>query len=232
MQCPDCGGHLRVYRTYHISTTSTRHYCRCEGCGSKHKTLTHYEGRLEARNPTDALAMLVEWGVSRDKAKLLTKTHPAQVIKEYCREFPTLKAAYEQKTGKTVGSESGFLVWAIDTRYPLSTNGHNGKGESLSVTEQPTDLQPATLPPATLQPAEPDVWQTVLGQLQLQMTRATFENWIKDTWLVSCDGGQWVVAVKSEFAKDWLENRLAKTILQASRQQGAREVKFIVKEQA
>jgi hypothetical protein len=47
-----------------------------------------------------------------------------------------------------------------------------------------------------------------LDQLQLQMTRATFDSWLKDTWLLSTENGTWHVAVKNEFAKDWLENRL------------------------
>ena len=56
------------------------------------------------------------------------------------------------------------------------------------------------------------VWQTALGQLQLQMTRATFDTWVKDTRVVSKDNGKLIVGTKSAFAKDWLENRLSTTI--------------------
>ncbi len=56
------------------------------------------------------------------------------------------------------------------------------------------------------------VWQTALGQLQLQMTRATFNTWVKDTHLVSQNDGGLVIGAKSAFAKDWLENRLLTTI--------------------
>ena len=62
------------------------------------------------------------------------------------------------------------------------------------------------------------------------MTRATFDSWLKDTWLVSCEDGRWVVAVKSRYAKEWLENRLAATIRRVVEGQGAKEVEFIVKE--
>lgn len=55
-------------------------------------------------------------------------------------------------------------------------------------------------------------WQQVLGQLQLQMTEATFDTWVKDTRLIAKDGLRFTVAVKSGFAKDWLENRLFSTI--------------------
>jgi chromosomal replication initiator protein len=56
------------------------------------------------------------------------------------------------------------------------------------------------------------VWQAALGQLQLQMTRATFDTWLKDTRIVSQNNDQLVIGTKNAFAKDWLENRLFTTI--------------------
>lgn len=52
------------------------------------------------------------------------------------------------------------------------------------------------------------VWQAALGELQLQMTKATFDTWVKNTTLVSFEDGTFLVAVQNGFAKDWLENRL------------------------
>jgi chromosomal replication initiator protein len=56
------------------------------------------------------------------------------------------------------------------------------------------------------------VWQVALDQLQLQMTRATYDTWVKDTHVVSQEGTSLIVGAKSAFAKDWLENRLMPTI--------------------
>lgn len=56
------------------------------------------------------------------------------------------------------------------------------------------------------------VWQAALGQLQMQMTQATFDTWVKDTRIVSQNEGNLVIGTKSAFAKDWLENRLFTTI--------------------
>ncbi|MEM7345058.1 MAG: DnaA N-terminal domain-containing protein [Chloroflexota bacterium] len=56
------------------------------------------------------------------------------------------------------------------------------------------------------------IWTTVLGQLQTQMTQATFETWLKETHIVSLDENEMVIEAKSTFAKDWLENRLLTTI--------------------
>jgi chromosomal replication initiator protein len=52
------------------------------------------------------------------------------------------------------------------------------------------------------------IWSAALGELQLQMTQATFETWLRDSKLVRYEEGTFVVAVKSGYAKDWLENRL------------------------
>lgn len=56
------------------------------------------------------------------------------------------------------------------------------------------------------------LWTKILGQLQLQMTQATFDTWVKDTFVVSQTDDSWVIGTKSVFAKDWLENRLFVTI--------------------
>ncbi len=56
------------------------------------------------------------------------------------------------------------------------------------------------------------VWQTALGELQMQVTRATFETWVKDARLLSYEDGEFIIGVHSAFAKDWLENRLLSLI--------------------
>ncbi|MBK9055454.1 MAG: chromosomal replication initiator protein DnaA [Chloroflexi bacterium] len=56
-------------------------------------------------------------------------------------------------------------------------------------------------------------WKATLGELELQMTKATFNTWLKDTRLLTCDGNTYVIGVRNDYAKDWLENRLQDTIL-------------------
>jgi chromosomal replication initiator protein len=57
-------------------------------------------------------------------------------------------------------------------------------------------------------------WQATLGELQLQMTRATFNTWLKDARFLGYeeDQGIFFVSVPSAYAKDWLENRLQATV--------------------
>jgi chromosomal replication initiator protein len=57
-----------------------------------------------------------------------------------------------------------------------------------------------------------ELWRTVLAQLQLQMTRQTFDTWLKPTEVLDYHEGVFVIDAKSAFAKDWLENKLIKTI--------------------
>lgn len=56
-------------------------------------------------------------------------------------------------------------------------------------------------------------WKATLGELELQMTKATFNTWLRDASLLSCDDGVFVIGVRNDYAKDWLENRLHDMIL-------------------
>jgi len=55
-------------------------------------------------------------------------------------------------------------------------------------------------------------WQSVLGQLQMEMPRASFDTWVRDTKPVSYQDGTLTVGVHNAYARDWLENRLASTV--------------------
>jgi len=56
------------------------------------------------------------------------------------------------------------------------------------------------------------IWQAVLGELQIQMSRPDYETWLKDTTILSHEDGAFVVGVPTPFAKEWLENRLSSLI--------------------
>jgi chromosomal replication initiator protein len=55
-------------------------------------------------------------------------------------------------------------------------------------------------------------WKSVLGQLQMEMPRASFDTWVRDTRPVSYDQGVLTVGVQNAYARDWLESRLASTV--------------------
>lgn len=74
------------------------------------------------------------------------------------------------------------------------------------------------------------IWSAALGELQLQMTQATFETWLRDSKLVKHEDGTFVIAVKNGYAKDWLEHRLLATIKRTLARLAERtvDVKFVV----
>jgi chromosomal replication initiator protein len=62
------------------------------------------------------------------------------------------------------------------------------------------------------EPTSKEVWKAVLGELQLQLPRPTFETWLKQTEGVSCDDQSLVVEVPTPFAVAWLERRMYQSI--------------------
>lgn len=64
--------------------------------------------------------------------------------------------------------------------------------------------------PKPLAPNAAHLWQAALGELQMQMTKATFDTWVKPTFALAYDSDQNVltVGVRNAYAKQWLENRL------------------------
>jgi hypothetical protein len=55
-------------------------------------------------------------------------------------------------------------------------------------------------------------WQSVLGQLQMEMPRASFDTWVRDTQLLTYENGLVTIGVRNQYARDWLENRLTSTV--------------------
>lgn len=55
-------------------------------------------------------------------------------------------------------------------------------------------------------------WQSVLGQLQMEMPRASFDTWVRDTKPLSYQDGTLTIGVRNAYARDWLESRLASTV--------------------
>ena len=51
-------------------------------------------------------------------------------------------------------------------------------------------------------------WEAALGRLQLQVSRPSYDTWLRETVGVSLDGEALVVAVPTTFAADWLDGRM------------------------
>ena len=59
------------------------------------------------------------------------------------------------------------------------------------------------------------IWQAVLGEIEINLSRAHFITWFKDTFISSFEGGRFIVCVPNAFVKKWLEEKYHKTIISA-----------------
>jgi len=53
------------------------------------------------------------------------------------------------------------------------------------------------------------IWKAALGELQLLMTDANFNTWLRDTQVVGYDDGLFTIGVPSPYAREWLQQRFA-----------------------
>jgi len=59
------------------------------------------------------------------------------------------------------------------------------------------------------------LWQAVLGEVELSVSKAGFTTWFKNTFVISKDKGNVFIAVPNGFAKEWLEKKYHKYIFKA-----------------
>ncbi len=59
------------------------------------------------------------------------------------------------------------------------------------------------------------LWQAVLGEVEVSISRASFTTWFKKTFISSCDSGRFIICVPNIFTKTWLEKKYDKEIINA-----------------
>ncbi|MEI6266726.1 MAG: chromosomal replication initiator protein DnaA [bacterium] len=59
------------------------------------------------------------------------------------------------------------------------------------------------------------IWKSVLGELEVSLSKANFTTWFKNTQIVSADENSAVVGVPNVFTKEWLEKKYHSQILEA-----------------
>jgi len=62
-----------------------------------------------------------------------------------------------------------------------------------------------------------DLWQAALGEIELNLSRANFITWFKNTDIIDKKEGQAIIGVPNGFSKEWLANKYQKLILRALR---------------
>lgn len=56
------------------------------------------------------------------------------------------------------------------------------------------------------------LWQAVLGEIELNLSKANFTTWFKSTFISSYENGKIVISVPNTFTKAWLEKKYHKEI--------------------
>lgn len=106
-----------------------------------------------------------------------------------------------------------FISWAdvygrLDPATTRISLLHNVAREKSDLAESTVEKPEAV---AELEAADA-LWQASLDQLQLQMTKQTFNTWLKQTSVLSYRDDQFLISTKTTHAKDWLENRLVNVV--------------------
>lgn len=74
-----------------------------------------------------------------------------------------------------------------------------------------------------------EIWRIAKAELQLQLTRAIYDTWLRDARFVAHEDGEFIIGVSNPFALDWLNNNLRPIIKRTlTRLKGhAVEVRFV-----
>lgn len=74
------------------------------------------------------------------------------------------------------------------------------------------------------------LWQSTLGEVELQISRPNFLTWLKNSRLTHKENGVVFVSLPNNFAKEWVENKYNKTILSVLRNfdDSTKKVEYVV----
>ncbi len=78
-----------------------------------------------------------------------------------------------------------------------------------------------------------EIWQSVLAQMQLHISKANFSTWFQNTEITSKDNGKVVISVPNVFCREWLSNKYYKLILKTiyDIDNSAKELEFVINAQ-
>jgi chromosomal replication initiator protein len=74
------------------------------------------------------------------------------------------------------------------------------------------------------------LWDTTLAEIELQVSKANFTTWFKNTFIAKQEDGVIFLSVPNEFVKDWLSHKFHKTILKILRERNeqVRNLEYVV----
>lgn len=75
-----------------------------------------------------------------------------------------------------------------------------------------------------------ELWQTVLAQIQLAISAASFATWFKQTAIIAQEKGEVTISVPNSFSQEWLKNKYHKLLFNLLNEQdrSVREIKYVI----
>lgn len=75
-----------------------------------------------------------------------------------------------------------------------------------------------------------NLWETVLAEIELSVSKANFTTWFKNTHAVREEDGVFFVGVPNDFIKEWLTTKFSRDVLKSLRnhRESIRSVEFII----
>ncbi|PIR91877.1 chromosomal replication initiator protein DnaA [Candidatus Falkowbacteria bacterium CG10_big_fil_rev_8_21_14_0_10_44_15] len=73
-----------------------------------------------------------------------------------------------------------------------------------------------------------EIWQAVLGEMELNLSRANFTTWFKSTFISALEEDKAIISVPNTFTKAWLEKKYHRDIMQALEKVAQKKIKEII----
>jgi len=79
-----------------------------------------------------------------------------------------------------------------------------------------------------------ELWQTVLAEVELNISKANFITWFRNTGILSKKDGQILISVPNSFTKEWLGNKYNDCILKTLHRidSGIKDVQYVIEKPA
>lgn len=114
---------------------------------------------------------------------------------------------------------AGFLQEAEVQRRRRQRELEWAQEERQAAKDGPPEIQEEDAVPQEVQ----RMWSTILDELSMQMTRATFDTWLRGSRVVETGDGHLTVSVRHAYGVDWLQNRLITVIERTASRRAGRE---------
>lgn len=174
--------------------------------------LTNIEDVIEVAGPesvADALlAEMLALGVAGPVAEILLERYSLAEVAQQIEWLPARRPL----------DPAAMLVSAIQGNWEMPDGFDPAVAQTVreswaedGVVELSGEDAESTVPHLVVPGTDLDsvaLWKQALHELRFQMTRATFETWLQGTYIAGVQGDGIVIAVRNEYARDWLENRL------------------------